>query len=94
MLAGMGTFVTNDALVKFASQSRPASQLIFVRGIFATAILVSIGLIMRLPLWANAITNRRVLLRAGLESLATVAYVTAIVHLQLQTPLPSIWHRR
>jgi drug/metabolite transporter (DMT)-like permease len=83
MLAGAASIVANDALIKLASQSMPAFQVIFVRAAFATAMLFGIGLLMRMPLRADHVMNGRVLLRSGLDVLASVTFVIGIAHMQL-----------
>ena len=83
MCGAMACLVANDTLVKFASQSLPASELIFVRGVFATALLLvlvrALGLGGQLP----ALLERRVLLRALLDGLGTLAYLISLFHLPL-----------
>lgn len=83
MSAGMASFVTNDTLVKYVSQTLPSSQLIFLRGVFATLLLLAVvqamGAGRRLP----SLLDRRVGLRALLDAFATVAYLTALFHLPL-----------
>jgi drug/metabolite transporter (DMT)-like permease len=83
MCGAMACFVGNDTLVKYVSQSLPASQLIFVRGVFATVLLLALaqafGLVRQLP----ALADRRVLARALLDALGTVAYLVSLFHLPL-----------
>lgn len=83
MSAGMASFVANDALVKHVSESLPSGQLIFLRGLFATvlllAVLAAMGLLRDIPrLW-----ERRVLLRAFLDACATLTYLTSLFHLPI-----------
>ena len=60
MSAGMVCFVTNDTLVKFVSDTLPASQLIFLRGLMAV-----------LGLWVLAyFTDRASFSRIGLAHLS------------------------
>ncbi|HZY18018.1 MAG TPA: DMT family transporter [Ramlibacter sp.] len=81
--AGMASFVTNDALVKYVSQSLPASELIFLRGVFATTLLLAIAAATgELRQWA-LLRDRRVLLRAGFDAFATLTYLTSLFHLPL-----------
>jgi drug/metabolite transporter (DMT)-like permease len=83
MAAGMACFITNDALVKYVSQSLPAAQLIFLRGVFATLLLLAIvqamGATPRIP----SLLNRRVMIRALLDALATVTYLVSLFHLPI-----------
>ena len=43
MLGAVACFVANDALVKYASQSLPTAQLIFLRGAMATALVLAVA---------------------------------------------------
>jgi drug/metabolite transporter (DMT)-like permease len=83
MSAGMASFVANDALVKTVSESLPSGQLIFLRGIFASvlllAVLAAMGLLRNIPL----LWDRRVVLRAFLDACATLTYLTSLFHLPI-----------
>jgi drug/metabolite transporter (DMT)-like permease len=83
MAAGMASFVSNDALVKFVSQSLPAAQLIFIRGVFATLLLLAIAHALGATRHWRALFERKVLLRAGLDAFATMAYLTSLFHLPI-----------
>jgi len=87
----MGLFIANDALVKYVSESLPAAQLIFIRGVFATSLLLAAALAMgalrprtlaRDGAWQQ-LTQRPVLARAALDALATMAYLTSLFHLPI-----------
>lgn len=83
MAAGMASFVANDAIVKLVSQSLPSGQLIFLRGVFATVLLLvvlaAMGLLRDIPL----LRDRRVVLRAFLDACATLTYLTSLFHLPI-----------
>ncbi len=83
MMAGMASFVSNDALVKFASQSLPAFQLIFVRGIFATLLLFAIAAALGATAQLRSLADRKVVMRAGFDAFATIAYLTSLFHLPI-----------
>jgi drug/metabolite transporter (DMT)-like permease len=83
MCGAMACLVANDTLVKFASQSLPASELIFVRGVFATALLLLLVRVLGLGPQLPALLERRVLLRALLDGLGTLAYLVSLFHLPL-----------
>lgn len=83
MCGAMACFVGNDTLVKYASQSLPASQLIFVRGVFATVLLLATGHALGLSRQLPRLLERRVLLRAGLDGFGTLAYLVSLFHLPL-----------
>jgi drug/metabolite transporter (DMT)-like permease len=83
MAIGMASFVVNDAMMKFVSESLPFSQAIFVRGLGASVLLAAVMLGQgSLAQW-RAMFDRRVLLRAGLDAAATFAYLLALFHLPL-----------
>lgn len=91
MLFAMASFVTNDALVKYVSESLPAAQLIFIRGLFSIVLLLAVSQAMGLlrpgpRQTASAlrhILQGPVLLRSVLDALATMAYLSALFHLPL-----------
>ncbi|MBE7369060.1 DMT family transporter [Ramlibacter pallidus] len=83
MSAGMASFVSNDALVKFVSQSLPASQLIFLRGVFATLLLLAIAHGMGTLGQLRSLADRKVVARAAFDAFATVTYLTSLFHLPI-----------
>ncbi len=91
MSLAMGLFIANDALVKYVSASLPAAQLIFIRGLFATTLLLVAAMAMgalrpdalaRADAWRQ-LTQRPVLARAALDAFATMAYLTSLFHLPI-----------
>ncbi len=91
MCLGMALFIANDALVKYVSASLPAAQLIFIRGLFATSLLLTAALLMGAlrptallqdGAWRQ-LTQRPVLARAALDALATMAYLSSLFHLPI-----------
>jgi drug/metabolite transporter (DMT)-like permease len=83
MAAGMASFVSNDALVKFVSQSLPAAQLIFLRGVFATLLLLAISHALGATAKLHTLADRKVVVRAAFDAFATVTYLTSLFHLPL-----------
>ena len=83
MAVGMASFVTNDALVKYVSQSLPSGQLIFLRGLFATVLLLSVAHAMGATRQLAGLFQRRVLQRSGFDALATMTYLTSLFHLPI-----------
>lgn len=83
MCGAMAAFVANDALVKVVSESLATSQLIFIRGLMATALVLSIAIA------AGVLRRWRVLLqpvvlgRASLDAVATVLYLMSLFHLPI-----------
>lgn len=85
MSAGMAAFVTNDMMVKVVSESLPSAQLIFLRGVFATVLLVAVAHAMGVLRDAGALLHRRVVLRALFDAFATFTYLTSLFHIPLGT---------
>lgn len=87
MTGAMASFVVNDALVKYASESLAGAQLIFIRGLFATVFLLlicaSMGLLVGPRSRAREILHRPVLIRSALDAAATLVFLTALFHLPL-----------
>jgi drug/metabolite transporter (DMT)-like permease len=85
MSLAMASFVTNDALVKSVSASLPAAQLIFIRGVFATLLLLAVAQAMGVLTVqkVRGALQKNVLVRAGLDSLATLTYLTSLFHLPI-----------
>jgi drug/metabolite transporter (DMT)-like permease len=83
MVLGMAAFVTNDSLIKLASTSTPTGQLITLRNIMTTALLL-------LLLWATGqaaqmrrCVNPAVLTRSGIDVVATILYLVALFHMPI-----------
>lgn len=85
MSLAMASFVTNDALVKYVSQGLPAAQLIFIRAVFATLLLLAVARALGALDGAGLrmMGQRRVMLRAGLDALGTFTYLTSLFHLPI-----------
>ena len=92
MVAAMACFIVNDALVKFVSQSLPAGQLIFLRGLMATALVLLVARATQHSRGegaaGGAIVPRQlatgwVALRATLDGLATLTYLISLFNLPM-----------
>ncbi|WP_396430015.1 DMT family transporter [Limnohabitans sp.] len=84
MTGAMVFFVVNDALVKWVSTDLSTPQLIFVRGVMTTALLLALAAWMgQLSLWRSALITRSVPTRALVDSLASFTYLTAVFHMPL-----------
>jgi drug/metabolite transporter (DMT)-like permease len=86
MVGGMACFLVNDALVKYASQTLPAAQLIFVRGLMATLLVLMVAQAMGVLGRAVQAARGWVLVRAGIDACATILYLVSLFHL----PLPNV----
>ena len=88
MSLAMASFVTNDALVKAVSESLPSAQLIFIRGVFATALMLGVARFSGLfahgigPL-RTMLLQRKMVWRACFDALATMTYLTSLFHLPI-----------
>lgn len=83
MAGAMACFVANDTVVKLVGVSMSATQLVFLRGVLATVIVLA-------AVWAIGAGARireavapGVIARALAESAATVLYLSALFHLPL-----------
>ncbi|MVQ31489.1 MULTISPECIES: DMT family transporter [Ramlibacter] len=83
MAGAMAAFIANDTLVKYVSQTLPASELIFLRGVFSivllTAVAGAMGALRQLP----QLAERKVVLRAGFDAFATLVYLSSLFHLPI-----------
>lgn len=83
MTCAMAVFITNDALVKYVSQTLSAMQLIFIRGVFASALLLAVTHAMGATRSLGDLRLRPVLVRSGLDAVATTTFLTALFHLPI-----------
>jgi drug/metabolite transporter (DMT)-like permease len=81
--AGMASFVANDTLVKYVGESLPASQLILLRGVMASVLLLAIAHGMGATRRLADLFDGRVMVRAGLDTLGTVTYLVSLFHIPL-----------
>ncbi len=79
MLAAMAFLIVNDAIVKYTSSSLPTGEIIFLRGVMASAVILLVS-------WARgefarwrSLLQRGVLLRTFGETAATMFYLSALV---------------
>ncbi|MBS0449774.1 MAG: DMT family transporter [Proteobacteria bacterium] len=83
MVGAMTCFVFNDALVKHVSQSMPSAQLIFVRGLIASALVLLVARHFGVLGQASQVLNARVALRATVDACATMLYLMSLFHLPI-----------
>jgi len=83
MSLAMALFIANDALVKQVSATLPGPQLIFIRGLMATTlVLIMAQAIGHLKNW-RLMLNKRLWLRGSVDAAASLTYLTAVFHLPL-----------
>jgi len=87
----MASFIANDALVKHVSESLPTAQLIFIRGVFSSLLLLGVAHAMgllRAPAGATGrvwhlLADKPVLWRSVLDAVGTMAYLASLFHLPI-----------
>lgn len=79
----MACFIANDALVKYVSQTLGGAQLIFIRGVFASVLLLGVAHRMGATQRLGEILRGRIAVRAVLDALATLIYLSSLFHLPL-----------
>ena len=85
MVAAMACFVVNDTLVKVASESLPAAQLVFVRGTMATLLVLAVARATGVVVRPAQVVRGWVARRAAIDALATLAYLVSLFHLPIAT---------
>ena len=83
ILAAMALYVVNDSLVKLATKLYPVEQILVIRGLFATAIMM--GLILKsghLNKFKEAF-DKLILFRSVLEALTATSFTIALSHLPI-----------
>jgi len=83
MVGAMGCFVTNDALVKFASQSMPSAQLIFIRGFMSVLLVLTVAHALGATARLREATRGWVAGRALVDATATMLYLGSLFHLPI-----------
>lgn len=83
MIGAMACFVANDTVVKLVSASMPIAQLIFLRGVLATIVVLIAVQASGAGARLREAMAPGVIPRALAESVATVLYLTALFHLPL-----------
>jgi drug/metabolite transporter (DMT)-like permease len=91
MSGAMALFIANDALVKLVSASLPSLQLIFLRGVSASILMLGVcqamGAFKRATpggaLPVRQLLQPKVLIRATLDAAASLIYLTALFHMPL-----------
>lgn len=83
MIGAMACFIVNDALVKYASQTVPAAQLILVRGVMASLLVLAAARAMGATRRIREIARGWVAVRAIIDAIATVLFLVSLFHLPL-----------
>ncbi|MBL8835225.1 MAG: DMT family transporter [Alphaproteobacteria bacterium] len=85
MMAAMAFWCANDTLVKLATQTWPASQVMTVRSVFAG--IAALGFVaahggLR---QVRHLSNTKVIARAAMDACVAAAFITALAHMPLAT---------
>jgi drug/metabolite transporter (DMT)-like permease len=83
MVLAMGSFVCNDTLIKIVGESLPVGEIIMLRGFLAMLIILAICFQQGVIADAGLIGNRTVVVRACLDLVSTIAFVTALMNMQI-----------
>jgi drug/metabolite transporter (DMT)-like permease len=83
MVAAMGCFITNDAIIKQVSETLPAAQLIFIRGVMASLLVLAVARVTSVPIRPSELRHPWVAGRACVDALATFGYLLSLFHLPI-----------
>ena len=83
MSGAMACFILNDGLVKYVSQGMPAAQLIFLRGVMATLLVLAVAHGLGATSRLRDAAGRLVVLRASVDACGSLLYLSAMFHLPL-----------
>ncbi len=83
MVLAMASFVTNDSFVKLIGRSLPVGEIIAIRGSMAALFIAAICLRQGVLGSAPLIFTRNVLIRAMLDLVGTLLFITALMHMQI-----------
>ncbi|MFT3819029.1 MAG: DMT family transporter [Rubrivivax sp.] len=83
MVGACACFATNDALVKFVSQSLPTAQVIVLRSLIAAALILLVALRTGATREWRAALGPRVLARSAADACGTSMYLLSLFHLPL-----------
>lgn len=83
MVGAMACFIVNDSLVKLASASLPAGQLIFVRGMMASLLVLAVMRATGVPARPGQLARGWVAGRAAIDAVASLTYLVSLFHLPI-----------
>lgn len=85
MIGAMAAFTLNDTLVKVASETLPTGQLIFLRGVLATAFVLGAMRLSGATVAPRRLVSGWVAVRAVTDAFATLVFLVSLFHLPLAT---------
>ncbi|HEX2255283.1 MAG TPA: DMT family transporter, partial [Afifellaceae bacterium] len=83
MMAAMAGFILNDTFIKVASEALPTGQIIFVRGLMATPLILLLAWRFGALGKLGSLRHRSVAWRTVGEMGSTALYLTALFHMPL-----------
>jgi drug/metabolite transporter (DMT)-like permease len=83
MTGASACFIVNDSIVKYASETMPAAQLIFIRGVVATVLVLAVAKATGATRHLREIGRGWVAIRAVVDSIATMLFLVSLFHLPL-----------
>jgi drug/metabolite transporter (DMT)-like permease len=83
MLAAMAAFILNDTCVKLASENLPTGQIIFIRGLIATPLILLLAWQRGALVRPAVLLHRSVFWRTIGEMSATVLYLSALFNMPI-----------
>jgi len=83
MVLAMGSFVANDTMVKLVGTSLPVGEIIALRGIMAVLFIAAICASQHVLSSLAQLRNKNVLTRASLDLVATILFISALMHMQI-----------
>lgn len=82
-IVSMATFLLNDTMVKLSADAMPMSQIVVVRGLFATGLLLAAVIWLGDTVGLRHIANARVIGRGAMETLGTFFFLTALFNMSI-----------
>jgi drug/metabolite transporter (DMT)-like permease len=83
LVSTMACFIVSDAILKIATATHPPSQLMAIRGVFATALALALVIAMGAAGHLRELLRPLVLTRGLLDGLVAYLYITALEYLPL-----------
>ncbi|MBT9372440.1 DMT family transporter [Rhizobium sp. CSW-27] len=83
MTLAMGVFTTNDAFVKLVTPEMNVGQIMFIRGMMTTAMLLLLARHLGVLAEIRQMLHPKVILRSAFEIGAAITYISALAHIDL-----------
>jgi drug/metabolite transporter (DMT)-like permease len=83
MVLATGMFTCNDTLLKLATEGMPQFQVLFLRGLFGSLLLLPLVLFSGHGRKLHYVLDKWVALRAGLEFVAVLFFIVALVNMPI-----------